>query len=294
VTAVEADHLDTFGSFEAVEQAFLDFVRAGPADGLIAACVDDPGAARLLRAAGRGRGLAYGLSRHAMLRAINLAPEEYGTRFHLEEDGEPLGQLMIRLPGAHNVRNALGAIAAARHVGADVHAARRALASFRGVGRRFEVVGEAAGVVVVDDYAHHPTEVRAALSALRELNPSRLVAVFQPHLYSRTRDLLDDFARAFDNADTLVITDVYGAREEPIEGVSGQTLAARATMYGHRDVHYVPDKEDIPRYLTKLRGEEDLVITMGAGDIYQFGQAFLDLLRSDLAPAGAGANNHRE
>src|SRR5690606_23546243 len=228
VTAVEADHLDVYGSLEAIEEAFLQFLAAVPADGLIAACVDDDGARRVLGAVRGARTLGYGLSRAAELRATNVEPHGRGSRFRVEEGGTPLTELTLRLPGLHNVRNALGALAAARAAGAAVEAAQRALATFEGVDRRFQELGQAGGVVFVDDYAHHPTEITATLAAARAAYPGRrIVAVFQPHLYTRTRDFADAFGRALAGADVAWVTDIYPAREAPIPGVTGE-LVARA------------------------------------------------------------------
>lgn len=276
VTAVEADHLDIFGSVEAVEQAFLEFVRAVPSSGLIAGCVDDEGAARLLAEIGEANTLGYGLSPDAALRAVDLRPEGGGTRFRLEERGEALGELVLPLPGVHNVRNALAAVAAARRVGADIHAARRALASFRGVGRRFEVMGEAGGVVVVDDYAHHPTEIEATLAAARTNYPERrLIAIFQPHLYTRTRDFANEFGRALAAADVVWVTDVFPAREQPIAGVTGDLVARAAAAAGALEVRYHDAPDGLAPEVAKFVKPGDLCLTMGAGNIDETGRAVL-------------------
>jgi len=191
----------------------------------------------------------------------------------------------LRVPGLHNVRNALAAAAVGLELEVDFESIRDGLHSFTGVRRRFEKIGEAGGVVVLDDYAHHPTEIRATLDAASQGYPDRrIVAVFQPHLYSRTRDFLDDFARSFFNTDQLVVTDIYGSREAPIEGVDGQLLADRAEQFGHRAVHYVPDKTSLPARLLDLTAPGDVVLMLGAGDIWRQSRDFVDLLEENQNP----------
>jgi UDP-N-acetylmuramate--alanine ligase len=273
VTTVDADHLDIYGTLEAVEAAFREFVAPVPEDGPIASGADDAGARRLLLEVAGGRGLGYGLSPAATLRAVDIERRGTGSRFTLEEDGRALAPIELGVPGLHNIRNALGAIAAARHVGAGMDAAARALKAFRGVARRFQIVGEARGVVMVDDYAHHPTEVAATIEAAREAYPTRrLVAVFQPHLFTRTRDFADAFGRALVGADQLWITDVYPAREPAIPGVTGALVAAAAEAAGARDVVYEPDRERLADRLSASLRAGDLCVTMGAGDIDETGR----------------------
>ncbi|MFO8098943.1 MAG: cyanophycin synthetase [Salinibacter sp.] len=177
------------------------------------------------------------------------------------------------------MRNALAAVAVGLELEIRFDQIRDGLAGFAGVRRRFEKIGEARDVVVLDDYAHHPTEIRATLDAASQGYPDRrIVAVFQPHLYSRTRDFLDDFARSFFNTDQLVVTDIYGSREDPIEGINGQALADRVEQFGHRAVRYVPDKTDLPDALLDLTRPGDVVLMLGAGDIWRYSRAFVDLL----------------
>jgi UDP-N-acetylmuramate--alanine ligase len=279
VTAVEADHLDVYGSVEAIEEAFREFLAPVPEDGLIAACVDDDGARRILREVRGARTLGYGLSRAAELRATDIEQHGRGSRFRVEEGGAPLTELTLRVPGLHNVRNALGALAAARAAGADVDAAQRALAAFEGVDRRFQVVGQAGGVVFVDDYAHHPTEITATLAAARAAYPSRrIVAVFQPHLYTRTRDFADEFGRALAGADVAWVADVYPAREAPIPGVTGALVAHAVEAAGGSEVHYHPDLASLAEALAAALQPGDVCITLGAGNIDEAGRKALALL----------------
>ena len=290
VTAVEADHLDVYGSVEAIEEAFREFLAPVPEDGLIAACVDDLGASRILRDVGSARTLRYGLSAEAELRATNVEQHGRGSRFRVEEHGVPLTELTLRVPGLHNVRNALGALAAARAAGADVAAARRALAAFEGVDRRFQEVGQAGGVIFVDDYAHHPTEIMATLAAARAAYPGRrIVAVFQPHLYTRTRDFAEDFGRALASADVIWVADVYPAREAPIPGVTGELVARAAEAAGGAEVHYHAELGSLAEALAAALEPGDVCITLGAGNIDETGRkAFALLGGSATAAAGTG------
>ena len=285
VTTLEADHLDIYGTLEAVEEAFRVFVDTVPADGLVAACADDHGAARLASVLDGGpeRVVTYGLSAGSMLRAEDVELDGAGARFTVRERGRVLGTARLRAPGHHNVRNALAAVAVARRLGVEWDAIERGLADYSGVGRRFEQVGEAGGVLFVDDYAHHPTEVEATLRAARAAYPGkRLVAVFQPHLYSRTRDFAAEFARALGAADVLFLTDVYAARETPIEGVTGELIAAPARAAG-TDVRYI-DRLDVVDEVSRELRPGDLCLTMGAGNLDDASRELLARFQS--APAG--------
>ncbi len=266
LTLVEPDHLDVYGTAEAVEAAFLSFIELVPREGLVAGCVDDAGARRVL-AQRQGLAVRYGTSDDATLRAVQVRPEGRGMRFIVRDGEAELGRMEVGAPGLHNVRNALGALAAARRAGADFGAARRALAAFTGVERRLQELGSAAGVTVVDDYAHHPTEIAASIAACRAVYGGRsLIAAFQPHLYTRTRDFALDFGSALAGADEVWLTDVYAAREQPIEGVSG-SLVARAVEQAGAPVHYVPALRALVEALTEQLRAGDVCLLMGAGDI---------------------------
>jgi UDP-N-acetylmuramate--alanine ligase len=284
ITNIEADHLDIYSDMEDIMSAFLQFANAVPFFGASILCIDDENVRSILGKVQR-RVLTYGLSRQATVRAADLVQTGAATRFTVFHMDERLGEIELPAPGIHNVQNALAAVAVGLELDVEFDRISRALGQYTGVQRRFEMKGDAGGVLVVDDYAHHPTEIAATLAAACKGWPDRrIVAVFQPHLYSRTRDLLDDFAQAFDDADSLIITEIFGAREEPIEGVTGRALAERAVAFGHRDVHFVADKEDLPAYLSGLRRDGDLVITMGAGDIWRFGERYLELLQESRQP----------
>ncbi len=279
ITSIEEDHLDIYKDLEDIKAAFVQFANAVPFFGAAIVCLDDPAVQEIVDDIKR-RLVTYGTARQAHIRAENVEQEGLLTRFKVLREDAPLGTVALHAPGLHNVRNALAAVAVGLELDIDFEKIRAGLARFTGVQRRFQKVGEAGGVLLIDDYAHHPTEIVATLQAASAGFPDRrIVAVFQPHLYSRTRDFLDGFARAFFNADVLVVTDVYGAREEPLENVNGQLLADLAARRGHRDVHYVADKEALPEALLSLAEPGDIVVTLGAGDVWRYGHRFLEKLK---------------
>jgi UDP-N-acetylmuramate--alanine ligase len=278
VTSVEPDHLDVYGTAAAVEDAFAEFASLVPADGLVIGCADDPGAARILRRH-VGPAVGYGTSEAAALRAVGLTLDGRSTGFTVVDEGEELGRIRLGVPGLHNVRNALGALAAARFAGAGFDAAERALATFHGVARRLQELGSAAGVIVIDDYAHHPTEIEASLAAVRAVyRGARLVAVFQPHLYTRTRDFAAAFGTALAGADEVWLTDVYPAREAPIPGVDGETVAQAARAAGAAPVHYVPSVRELAAELATTLEPGSVCVLMGAGDIDHAAHELLECL----------------
>jgi UDP-N-acetylmuramate--alanine ligase len=287
VTTLEADHLDIYGSLASVEEAFLTFAESVPDGGMVACCADDHGAARLasLLRGGPERVMTYGLNAGSMLRAEDVDLAGGGARFTVRERGTVLGTARVKAPGVHNVRNALAAIAVARRLGVDWGMIERGVADYAGIDRRFEQVGEAGGVLFVDDYAHHPTEVEATLRAARAAHPGRrLVAVFQPHLYSRTRDFAREFGATLALADVAFLTDVYAAREKPIDGVSGEMIAGPAREAG-ADLRYVADRAAIVEAVAAELRPGDLCLTMGAGNLDEAARELLTLLSS---PAGVG------
>jgi UDP-N-acetylmuramate--alanine ligase len=279
VTNVEADHLDHWGDLASVRAAFRSFVGRLPAGGTAVLCADDPGALALAPAA-PCRVVTYGFAATAEVRGEVLALDGRGARFTVVAGGERLGEVALVVPGRHNVANALGAIAAARSVGAPFEAAVAALAGFTGAARRFHLRAEAGGVTVVDDYAHHPTEVAASLAAARLGGWKRVVAVFQPHLYSRTRLFATEFGRALaGGADLVVVTDVYAAREDPEPGVDGALVAAAATRArADLDCVYEPDRAALAVRVAALLQPGDLVLTLGAGDITTLADELAPLL----------------
>jgi UDP-N-acetylmuramate--alanine ligase len=276
ITNIEADHLDCYRDLGEILDAFVQFANRVPFYGAVVACLDDPGVGAILPRVEK-RVVTYGESPQAHIAARDVRLEASGTRFDVwdSEQGR-LGEITLPLPGRHNVANALAAIAVGGELLIPFETIARALANFTGVVRRFEKKGERAGVLVVDDYAHHPTEIAATLSAARQVHPDRrLVALFQPHLYSRTRDFAVEFGRALLGADVAIVTDVYPSREKPLPGVTGQLVVRAAREAGHRNLIYVADKKRVPERLERLLRSGDLLLTMGAGDVVRCGEAYL-------------------
>jgi len=280
ITNVEAEHLDTYGDYDSMREAFAEFANKVPFYGAVVACLDDAGVRSLLPVIDRAL-VSYGVTSQADVRARDVSFQGLGSRFEVSWQGEELGTVRLGVPGLHNVRNALAALGVGLHLELDREAMLGALEGFSGVARRFEVKGQADDVVVVDDYAHHPTEVAATLQAARSGYERRIVAVFQPHLYSRTRDFAEDFGSALLDSDVLVVTDIYPAREAPIPGVSGELVAEAARGQGHRQVHYIPELEEVPGRLAGLTEGGDLVITMGAGSIWKAAEELLRILEEE-------------
>ena len=297
VTNLEADHLDVYGDLAGVEAAFRTYLRGVRDEGTIVVCADDSGASSLLAGAG-ARGRSYGFSAGSQLRGDRLEFGEWGVRFRVTEDGRKRAVLGVSLPGIHNARNALGAAAVARALEVDWDSIARGLAAFGGVARRFQLLGKVRGIEVVDDYAHHPTEVAAALEAARARSPgTRLIAVFQPHLYTRTRDFAEEFGRVLAEADGVWITEVYPAREEPIPGVDAallarhvdHALAARGKGSGAVEVRLHSDLERLAADLADFLRSGDLCMTLGAGSIDRVAPELIQILRE-----GAGEDHHAE
>jgi UDP-N-acetylmuramate--alanine ligase len=279
VTSVEPEHLDTYGTAEAMEEAFDRFVDAVSETGRVVACADDPGATRRLDRAGE-RGLGYGFKEDVELRAEGIEYVVEGTRFSARHGGRPLGEFTLGLRGRHNVLNALAALGSAIALGLDPERARGALRDFSGVERRFQILGNRGGVTIVDDYAHHPTEVRATLEAARRsFEGRRLVVAFQPHLYSRTRDFADDFAAALSGADLAFVTDIYPAREQPIPGVDADLIAVplRRDLSPDR-VARVGGLDELVEALRSMLRPGDVLLTLGAGDVGGAARTVLETL----------------
>jgi UDP-N-acetylmuramate--alanine ligase len=283
VTNVEHDHPDCYPTFDDFRAAFEDFAASVPQDGMLVVCWDDP----IVRELGKRRRAAggevrfFGLGEGAEWRAEEIRPNFAGGVDFLatrrdDDTQQVLGLMRLRMPGVHNASNAVAALAVADYVGVPFHVAREALTEFRGVGRRFEVKGEVEGVIVVDDYAHHPTEIRATLSAARQRFPHQpLWAVWQPHTYSRTKTLFGDFVRAFDEADHVIVLPIYAARESDTQGVSGIDVAAAMQ---HPDSRYAPSLDQAVVWLGTEVQPNDVVLTLGAGDGHRVGEWLLEAL----------------
>jgi len=278
LTTLETDHLDCYRDLEDIKSAFIQFASKVPFYGFVVLCLDEPALQDIMPKL-KKKIITYGLNGQADLQAVDIAHRQNVTRFVVLYGGKELGDVELQIPGKHNVQNALAAIAVGLEVGIPFAKVKAGIEKFTGVFRRWELKAEVGGVTVIDDYAHHPTEIRATLAGAKAGWRRRVICVFQPHLYSRTRDFYDEFGRAFFNADVLVLTDVYPAREEPIQGVSGELIVNAAREFGHKNVTYVPDKKDIPAYLLKIKRPGDIIITMGAGDIWKFGEEFIKNLK---------------
>lgn len=280
ITNIEEEHLDTYEDLDDILDAFVQFADSVPFFGAAIVCLDDPNIQAVLDRIER-RIVTYGYTRQADVRAEEVQQDGSVMTFDVYFHRERLGRVTLNVPGHHNVRNALAAIAVGLELDMDFQQIEEGLKSYEGVQRRLQEIGDVDGIKVIDDYAHHPTEIRATLEAAAECwKDARLVAVFQPHLYSRTRDFKEAFARSFLNADVLVLMDIYGAREEPIEGVDGSVIADLAQSFGHSEVHYVRDREQMPSFVASLVRRGDVVLTLGAGDIWRYSRLLVDELRA--------------
>jgi UDP-N-acetylmuramate--alanine ligase len=274
ITNIDAEHLDHYGTHEKVKDAFVQFANKTPFYGLSVLCIDHPHVQAILPRIER-RHVTYGVSKNADYRASATRFAGLETHFDAHRRGEPLGSFTVRMPGHHNVLNALAVIAVADELEVPLDAVREAIASFHGVQRRFTIVGQPAlkkngrsgDVMIVDDYGHHPAEIEATLDAAQRGFERRVVVAFQPHRYTRTHALFDDFTRAFNKADLVIVTEVYPAGEKPIEGATGKALADAIRAHGHRAVRYVADKNDVAKILHDEVEPGDIVIALGAGDI---------------------------
>jgi UDP-N-acetylmuramate--alanine ligase len=272
VTNIEPDHIEYYGSVDAMEAAFARFIAETPGPTLI--CVDDEGAARIGLPLGAR---TYGTSDGAEFQMVGVESGPDGSRFELVHDGTSLGTITLPVAGLHNARNACAAAAMAVLLGADVEAIIRALARFAGVSRRFEHRGSVDGIEFIDDYAHLPTEVTAAIAAGRDLGRRRVVAVYQPHRYSRTEALWREFDDCFSEADLLVVGDVYPAGEPPRPGVSGKLIVdAVLDAHPHQAVAYMPRRADLVSYLRSVLRPGDLCLTLGAGDLTSLPDELID------------------
>jgi len=281
VTNIDPEHLEHYGTFDRVKDAFVEFIENVPFYGLAILCVDHPEVQNIIGRIRDRRIVTFGFSALADVRADNVTPVAGGSEFDavvLEKDGErrTIEGVHVSMPGRHNVQNALAAIAVALELGLSDEDIIRGFGKFDGVKRRFTKVGEADGAVIIDDYAHHPTEIRAVLAAAREGAVGRVIAVVQPHRYTRLQALMEDFQNAFNDADVVLVTPVYAAGEEPIEGVDAAALVEGLRAHGHRMVRAVTDVDDLCRALRDLAAEGDMIICMGAGDITKWATALAD------------------
>ncbi|PKM89482.1 MAG: UDP-N-acetylmuramate--L-alanine ligase [Firmicutes bacterium HGW-Firmicutes-12] len=279
VTNIEDDHLDYYGTRENIENAFSEFIMATPAHGFTVLCLDDPVLQRLISRLRNGKKLyTYGFTDEADYYAKDLVLNGTETKAQIYCRDKYLGQLSLSIPGRHNILNALAAVVIGMNCGLDFEGIAASLQSFGGVQRRFQKVGDVEGIVIYDDYAHHPTEIKATLSAARTMNPKRLIAIFQPHRYSRTQLLFREFGSAFEESDVLIVDKIYAAGEKPIIGVDAQLIVNEVSQHTGQKVEYLTEKGAILSRLLEIVTPGDLVITLGAGNIWNVGFELYDNL----------------
>jgi len=280
VTNIDAEHLDYYGDIATIEKAFLNFINKIPFYGLAVICGDNDHLRNLIPFIEK-RFITYGLHPHVDISARDISSRNGLSSFRVIWKGKDLGKFTLPLPGLHSISNALASIGVAIELDIDLRDIKRALADFSGVERRFQILGtikrSGGDILVVDDYGHHPTEIKTTLRAAREGWKRRIIVVFQPHRYTRIFHLIGEFARAFDQADRVIITDIYSAGEKPIENLTGESLYKLIRANGHPEVVYIPDKDSIVEYINNTIRPGDMVITMGAGDIWKVGRRIANL-----------------
>ena len=277
VTTVDAEHLDYYGNLEAIKEAFIRFINKVPFYGCSVVCLDQPNIQSLVPHINK-RFVTYGLTSQADYIARDVQFNGPRSQFDVYHHGDRLGRFSLNLPGVHNVYNALAAIAVGRELEVSLPTIAKALEEFSGIHRRFEIIGVHDGVTVVDDYGHHPEEIRQTLRAAKAVWPEdRLIVVFQPHRYSRTQALLTDFYTAFYEADVLILLDIYAASEMPIPGISSERLYQGVVEHGQRQVYYLSERRQVVPFLRQQVRESDILMTLGAGDVWQLGRDFCQL-----------------
>jgi UDP-N-acetylmuramate--alanine ligase len=279
LTNIDADHLDFFtGGIEQIKKCFATFANRVPFYGTVVLCLDDKNVQAIIPEMTR-RAVSYGLAAQADISAWQIQQfESFGSEFTVRAFGKDLGRIRLRVPGLHNVYNALAAVAVGIDLNIDFEETASAMKEFHGAERRFQIKGEIDGVMVIDDYGHHPTEIRATLEAARTAG-RRVVTLFQPHRYTRTRDLMDEFARSFYGADVLLVCDIYPASEDPIEGINSRALAEMIERFGHRHVEYIGAMQNGAARLKEIIQAGDIALTLGAGNVYQAGDELLKMMK---------------
>ena len=281
INNIEEEHMDCYKDINDLHDSFIQFANSVPFYGGVAVCIDSIGIQQILPKIKRPI-ITYGFSKEADIYAEEISYKELKTSFTLYNKNKKCGRVKLNVPGKHNILNSLAAITIGYELGLDSKTIIAVINSYSGVRRRFEIKGEAQGIIVVDDYAHHPTEVEATLQAAKKGWDRRIISVFQPHLFSRTKIFYKEFAKAFMSSDILLITDIYPAREKPIDGVSGKLIFNAAKSEGHKNIYYINDLEEINDTLDKITEENDMVITIGAGTIWRYGQSYFDHLKDKV------------
>ncbi len=282
ITTLEHEHRDVYPDIISLKEAFIEFLSKIPFYGFVAACIDDKAVQEILPNIER-RTITYGLHEDAEYRPCDIQHNHFTSSFMVEHKGTSLGYFTVNVPGIHNIKNALAAIVTAIELDIPLEQIRESIKEFGGVFRRFELKDEIDNVMIIDDYAHHPTEVKASLDAAKTgWKDHRIISIFQPHLYSRTRDFCDLFGKSFADADIAIITDIYPAREAPIPGISGELIAQKAKEAGHPDVRYIPDKKDVIEQSAEMSRPGDIIMTLGAGDVWDISERIILKLKKKL------------
>ena len=280
VTSIDREHLDYYRDLEDIKETFVDFVNKVPFYGTVILCLDQPNIQSIIPRIER-RIITYGFCSQADLVATELKMEGFNSDFEVSFRGDKLGHIRLKLPGEHNVLNSLAVIGVALDLDIDFPTISKALREFQGTERRLQLKGTMNDIMIIDDYGHHPTEIQVTLNTLKTCWNRRTVVVFQPHRYSRTKHLLQEFARSFYQADLLVVTEIYPAGERPIKGVNGELIAQAIKKFGHKRVVFIKKLTDIPIYLKEAVQPGDILLTLGAGDVWRVGEAFLQLLKTN-------------
>ncbi|MBW6516417.1 MAG: UDP-N-acetylmuramate--L-alanine ligase [Candidatus Cloacimonetes bacterium] len=277
ITNIEADHLDCYENLDDIKRAFTTYANTVPFFGCIIACLDDHGVQSVIPFLNK-RIITYGISELADLKASNIEMNNFISEFDVIFKDTPLGRVKLNIPGIHNIQNALLALTIAQELDISFRVIQKAIESFTGVYRRFELKGKYNDILVYDDYAHHPTEIMATLKGIRESTGKRIVAVFQPHLFTRTRDFYQEFGSSFFSSDVLVVTPIYAAREKPLTGITSELIVKAAIQAGHQNVTCIYNNDEIVPYISSIMKPDDIIITLGAGDIYKYGELLLNSL----------------
>lgn len=280
ITNIEKEHMDCYDNIDDLHNSFIRFANSVPFYGAVIACIDSPDVRKILQFIKRPI-ITYGLSSEADFSFGNTVQNKMETRFSLFKNKEICEEIKLNTAGKHNILNSLAAIAIGYEMGLEIDVIKNGINSYEGVRRRFEIKGEINNVIIVDDYAHHPSEVAATLEAANTGWNRRIIAVFQPHLFSRTKEFYKEFAKAFMSCDILIISDVYPAREKPIKGVSGKLIYNEAKSIGHKNIFYLPELDKLEPFLDSIIKENDMIITMGAGTIWRYGQSYYNHLKNN-------------
>lgn len=279
ITNIDADHLDIYKDLDDIKDTFKKFANSVPFYGAVHLSMDDP-VSLSIRTEIERKVLTFGLSPNADVKGLNLKREGFVHSFDIIANGDRIENIKVNLPGKHNVINAIAACSVAREMGVDWDGIKEGISKCKGIARRFEKIGREKEILVIDDYAHHPREIEATLAGARAGWEGRIVAVFQPHLYSRTILLKKEFGKAFFQADKVIITDIYPSREDPIPGVTGEIIKEQCINFGHKDVEYVENRKEIPKFLISHLSKGDMVIFLGAGNIYEIAEDMLDEIKN--------------